>query len=152
MKAMFLSATLVGMLTFGACSQQAASNDAGVNLADKTKIEAAVMDYFEGQGQGNLERLDRAFNDNASMFGVITDDAGKSGLKVWPDMNQVVENWSKNPNPDAPTRDGEIYDIHVTDDRIATVHFRSADNFYDVLTLVKIDDRWEIASKVFVRQ
>jgi len=152
MRSTLITAMFVSSLMCIACSQQTTATEVVLNPADKTQIEAAVMDYFEGQGQGSLERLDRAFNDNAAMFGVVTDETGNSGLKVWTDMNDVVKNWSKNPNPDSPERDSEIYDIHVTDDRIATVHFRSTDRFYDVLTLVKIDNRWEIASKVFVRQ
>lgn len=120
--------------------------------SDRAEIRMAVMNYFEGQGEGSFERLDRAFNDDASMFGVVTDDEGEAYLRVWPKMSDVIVNWSKNPNPDAPARDGEILSIDVADDRIATVLFRSTDRFYDALTLVKIDGDWQIASKVFVRQ
>jgi len=52
----------------------------------------------------------------------------------------------------AGERDSAILDLHVTDGRIATVHFRSADRFYDTLTLVKVNGDWEIAAKVFVNQ
>lgn len=122
------------------------------SLSDRVQIKAAVMDYFEGQGEGSFKRLDRAFNDNASMFGVSTNDDGEDYLRVWPKMTEVVKNWSRNPNPDAEPRDGEIMSIDVADGRIATVLFRSTDRFYDALTLVKIDGQWEIASKVFIRQ
>lgn len=122
------------------------------SLSDRVLIKAAVMDYFEGQGEGSFKRLDRAFNDEASMFGVSRNDEGEEYLRVWPKMSDVIVNWSQNPNPDAEPRDGEILSIDVADDRIATVLFRSTDRFYDALTLVKIDGQWEIASKVFVRQ
>lgn len=122
------------------------------SMSDRAKIKAAVMDYFDGQGEASFERLDRAFNDDASMFGVMTNDDGEAYLRVWPKMSDVIVNWSQNPNPDADPRDGEILSIDVADDRIATVLFRSTDRFYDALTLVKIDGEWEIASKVFVRQ
>jgi hypothetical protein len=85
------------------------------------------------------------------MFGVRENDQGDEYLRVWPDMNQVLKNWGSNANPHGE-RDSEILDMEVTDGRIATVHFRSADRFYDVLTLVKIDNEWTIASKVFVSQ
>ena len=152
MNKLILTTTLMALLGAAACSQSVAPTEPTINAADKAKIEAAVMDYFDGQGEASLERLDRAFNDNASMFGVITDKEGNSGLKVWPKMSDVIVNWSKSENPAGAGRDHAFLDIEVTDDRIATVHFRSADRFYDVLTLVKINGEWEIAAKVFVRQ
>lgn len=124
---------------------------APVTKADERMIKAVVYDYFDGQGEASFARLDRAFADNASMFGVAEDDNGNEFVRVWPDMNKVIENWSSNPNP-VGARDSDIISMAVTDGRIATVHFRSADRFYDVLTLVKVDGDWEIASKVFVNQ
>lgn len=127
------------------------SNFDGISSSDKRKIEAVVYDYFDGQGEADFDRLDRAFNENAAMFGVRTSDSGNEYVRVWPDMNKVIKNWGDNPNP-AGDRDSAILDMHVTDGRIATVHFRSADRFYDTLTLVKVNGDWEIAAKVFVNQ
>ena len=124
---------------------------APVTKSDERKIKAAVYDYFDGQGDASFIRLDRAFADNASMFGLATDENGDDYNRVWPDMNEVIENWASNPNP-VGGRDSDIISMAVTDGRIATVHFRSADRFYDVLTLVKVNGEWEIASKVFVNQ
>ncbi len=92
---------------------------------------------------------DCAFNDEASMFVVSKNDDGEEYLRVWPEMSDVIVNWSEMPRPDAPSRDGEIMNIDMADGRIATVMFRSTDRFYDALTLVKIDGQWEIPSKVF---
>lgn len=128
------------------------SSQTMASASDRVLIEAVVMDYFEGQTAGSFKRLDRAFNDDASMFGVAKNEAGEFYLRVWPKMSEVIEGWSDNPRPNAPERDGEILSIDVVDERIATVMFRSTDRFYDALTLVKIDGQWEIASKVFVRQ
>ncbi|MEE2691603.1 MAG: nuclear transport factor 2 family protein [Pseudomonadota bacterium] len=123
------------------------------DAADKAAIEAAVLDYFHGQGEGSIERLNRAFDaDNATMVGVMKNDDGSEVVKSWKDMNEVLANWSKEPNPAAPARDGEILDMHVVDGRIATVLFRSTDRFYDALTLAKVNGQWKIVAKAFVRQ
>ena len=120
---------------------------------DEAAIRAAVLDYFHGQGQGSIERLNRAFAvEHASMVGVMRADDGKESLRAWKDMREPLANWSKEPNPAAPDRDGEVLGMQVTDGRIATVTFRSTDRFYDALTLVKIDGEWKIVAKVFVRQ
>jgi hypothetical protein len=120
---------------------------------DEAAIRAAVLDYFHGQGQGSIDRLNRAFAvEQASMVGVMRADDGKESLRAWKDMREPLANWSKEPNPAAPDRDGEILGMQVTDGRIATVTFRSTDRFYDALTLVKIDGEWKIVAKVFVRQ
>jgi len=60
------------------CQNKGDTTD-GVSSSDKRKIEAAVYDYFDGQGEADFARLDRAFNENAAMFGVREDDNGPSG-------------------------------------------------------------------------
>jgi len=123
------------------------------NNADKAAIEAAVFDYFHGQGEASEERLFRAFAANhATMVGVAKDKDGKETLRSWKDMNEVLSNWAANENPPGGARDGEILDMHIVDGRIATVLFRSTDRFYDALTLAKIDGEWKIVAKAFVLQ
>lgn len=121
--------------------------------ADEAGIRAAVFDYFNGQTVGSAEQLNRAFvGDNATMVGLMRAQDGTESLRTWRDMNEVITNWSANPNPSAPARDGEILNMHIVDGRIATVLFRSTTNFYDALTLMKIDGQWRIVAKAFVRQ
>ena len=120
---------------------------------DKAAIEAAVYDYFHGQGEASEERLFRAFAaDHASMVGVVKNDNDEEELKSWKDMSEVLTNWASNDNPPGTEREGEILNIQITDGRIATAHFRSADRFYDVLTLAKLDGEWKIIAKAFVLQ
>jgi hypothetical protein len=127
--------------------------DMTVEEANRAAIKTAVLDYFHGQGEASLERLNRAFAaDEAVMVGVMRAEDGAESLRAWKDMNEVLGNWASNQNPPGGERDGEIVDMHITDGRIATVTFRAADRFYDALTLVKIDGEWKIAAKVFVRQ
>ncbi len=120
---------------------------------DKVAIEAAVLDYFHGQGEASAERLNRAFaGDHATMVGVMKNDDGEEMVRSWKDMNEVIANWSSNDNPPGGARDGEILDMHIVDGRIATVLFRSTDRFYDALTLAKVNGQWKIIAKGFVRQ
>lgn len=120
---------------------------------DKAAVEAAVFDYFHGQGEASAERLQRAFaDDHASMVGVVEDDAGNPVLRSWKDMSQVLDNWAANDNPPGGGRDGEILSMEMVDGRLAVVLFRSADRFYDALTLAKVDGEWKIVAKAFVVQ
>ncbi len=143
----FLISIALMMFAFTSASAEHHEN------ADHAAIEAAVFDYFHGQGEASEERLFRAFAaEYASMVGVVKNDDGEEMLRAWKDMNEVLTNWSANENPPGGDRDGEILDMHVVDGRIATVIFRSADRFYDALTLAKLDGEWKIIAKAFVLQ
>ncbi len=120
---------------------------------DKAAIEAAVFDYFHGQGEASRERLFRAFDaDNSSMVGVTRGEDGSETVRSWKDMSEVLSNWAANENPPGGNRDGEILSMDVVDDRIAVVMFRSADRFYDALTLGKVNGEWKIIAKAFILQ
>ncbi len=119
----------------------------------KAAIETAVFNYFHGQGEASAERLNRAFAaEFATMVGVTRDPQGNEEIRAWKDMTKVLANWSANENPPGTEREGEILSMDIVDDRIAVVLFRSADRFYDALTLVYIDDEWKIIQKAFVLQ
>ncbi|MEO0971931.1 MAG: nuclear transport factor 2 family protein [Pseudomonadota bacterium] len=119
----------------------------------KAAIEAAVFDYFHGQGEASAERLNRAFAaESATMVGVTRDQEGNETIRAWNDMAKVLANWSANENPPGTEREGEILSMNMVDERIAVVLFRSADRFYDALTLVYIDEQWKIIQKAFVLQ
>ncbi len=131
----------------------ATAHDHGHENEHKKAIKAAVFDYFHGQGEASAERLNRAFAaDEATMVGVTRDDSGKETIRAWKDMATVLANWSANDNPPGTERKGEILSMDIVDDRIAVVMFKSADRFYDALTLVYIDEEWKIIQKAFVLQ
>ena len=161
MKTIFLSVG-ISTLTLAGCIYVDANEGAYVGDAyvedydvynpEVAAIEAVIQDYFDGQGEASLERLQRAFHPNSSMFGVITTDEGKSELRVWPKMYDVIEGWAQNDNPPGAGRDGEVLSVEIIDDRLAVATFRYADRFYDAFSLVKIDGEWKIAAKTFIRQ
>ena len=121
--------------------------------ADKVAIEAAVNDYFQGQGEASKSRLFHAFSaDHATMVGVVKDDSGKEIIKSWKDMNSVLNKWASNKKPVGGNRDGEILSLNIVDDRLAVVLFRSTNRFYDALTLTKFNNEWKIIAKAYVLQ
>lgn len=120
---------------------------------DKAAIEAAVFDYFHGQGEASRERLFRAFDaDNSSMVGVTRAEDGSDVVRSWKDMGEVLTRWAANSNAPGGNRDGEILSMDIVDDRIAVVMFRSTDRFYDALTLGKVNGEWKIIAKAFILQ
>ncbi|MHA7873659.1 MAG: nuclear transport factor 2 family protein, partial [Hyphococcus sp.] len=86
------------------------------------------------------------------MVGVVKNEDGSRTLQAFPDMESVIANWAANQDPEGTGRDGEILDMKVVDGQIAMVMFRYKDEYYDVLTLVKIDGAWKIATKTFVQR
>ena len=68
--------------------------------SDEEGIRAAVFDYFNGQTVGSAEQLNRAFvADNATMVGLMRAQDGTESLRTWRDMNEVITNWSRQPEP-----------------------------------------------------
>ena len=120
--------------------------------SDEAMIEAVIEDYFDGIGAADAERLNRAFAaDKAVMLGLAKTDGGGE-LRAFKDMEAVIANWAGNDDPEGVGRDGEILDLAVVDGRIASVVFRYKDEYYDVLTLLKVDGRWKIVTKTFLER
>lgn len=144
---MLKSFLIIMGITFFSLNVQAAK------ATDKAAIEAAVNDYFQGQGEASQERLFRAFAaDHATMVGVVKDDNGQEIIKSWKDMNSVLNKWASNKKPVGGNRDGEIISLNIVDDRLAVVLFRSTNRFYDALTLSKLNNQWKIIAKAYVLQ
>lgn len=144
---MFKSFFIIVGITFFSLNVQADK------ATDTIAIEAAVNDYFQGQGEASKERLFRAFAaDNATMVGVVKDDNGKEIIKSWKDMNSVLNKWAAIENPAGGNLDGEILSLDIVDERLAVVLFRSTNRFYDALTLAKVNNEWKIIGKSYVLQ
>lgn len=117
---------------------------------EEAQIKAAVMNYFEGQGEASYERLQKAFHLKASMLSPVVNDQGKSDLKIW-EIEPALKRWSSgSPLPEGRT--GRFLNIHIMDGRLASVSFDSNGRFYDLLTLAKMDGEWKIINKAFIRQ
>ena len=118
--------------------------------ADRIAIEAVIADYFDGIGAADEERLNRAFAaDKAAMLGSVKAEDGARTLMAFKDMELVIANWARNENPEGTGRDGEILHMNIVDGAIAMVMFRYKDEYYDALTLLKVDGNWKIVTKTF---
>jgi len=49
-------------------------------------------------------------------------------------------------------KDYEILSINAVDERMAVVLFKFNSSVYDAMTLVKVDGKWQIAAKVYIKQ
>lgn len=128
----------------------ASADDRPTSDTDRTAIEAAIHDYFDGIGGADAERLNRAFAArNATMVGLFINEDGNHELTTARDMEKTLWRWASNNEPEGTGRDGEILDMSVVDGKIAMVMFRYKDEYYDVLSLLKIDGLWKIVSKTF---
>lgn len=115
---------------------------------ERDAIEARIMDYFQGQGTADRERLERAFAEEVAPMIFPSADGGFQKREI----ADVIDRWSSADNPPGERSNYEILSIEITDDRIATAMFRYTDRFYDAFVLIKQDDEWQIVTKAFVRQ
>lgn len=123
----------------------AASADIGRGFA---AVSAVLVDYFEGLYRSDTSLLRRVFHPNA-VYACATE-----GALLRLDMDEYFPIVDKRPSP-ASRRDAR-------DDRIVSIDFIGPvtavarvecqilpKRFSDVLTLVFVDGRWQIISKVF---
>lgn len=144
---------LLAVLFFAAFATFAAPASAQTAPSDDEAIRAAVLNYFHGQGAHDRQRLRQAFaRDNATMVSVMPNQQGVDTVRTFHDMNEMIDTWVGASAPPDPNRDGEILEVHILDGRIATVFFRYTRQWYDALTLTKINGEWKIVSRVFIRQ
>ncbi|MEM1191779.1 MAG: nuclear transport factor 2 family protein [Pseudomonadota bacterium] len=140
---------LASLVLFPARAQSEPQNLQG-NAQDRAAIAAAIQNYFDGIGGADAEQLQTAFDvDHATMVGLIKNEDGSRAMIKAPNMAAVVGNWASNKSPEGKGRDGEILDMTIVDGKIAMVMFRYKDEYFDVLSLLKIDDMWKIVSKTF---
>ncbi len=117
---------------------------------EHARIAETVFAYFDAQGSADRDRLSNTFDEAAAMY-LIEEKTNQQVLRSKP-IGEVIDTWSSNPNAPGVGRSGEILSMHVVDGQMATVMFRFTDQFYDALTLVKLDGEWKIATKVFIPQ
>ena len=114
--------------------------------ADVEAVSAAVYNYFDGQTERSLKKLEAAFAEEVTRMTFERDGA----LTSVP-IAEVLPRWGSG-EPGTEARVGRIIDMTITDGRIATVMFDSNGVFFDALTLLKTGGTWQIVAKVFVRQ
>jgi hypothetical protein len=114
--------------------------------AEHAGIEAVVTDYLEGMIWNDPERLRRA------MHPLCMQSGHYKGQFEFYDRDTFIESLEdeKTEEPGTPY-DAEILSVDMTGD-VALVKVRNeclGTSFTDYLTLIRVEDRWQIVMKAF---
>lgn len=116
---------------------------------DRAAVKAAVLDYFQGSQLKDRARLERAFDlEVAMMTGPNNAATASETFK----MADLIDPFVSGEPDMVAAEDYEFLDMEIVDGRMATVVFRSSEQWIDALTLLNTDGQWEIASKVYIPQ
>ena len=110
-------------------------------------IEQLITNYFQGIFQGNIELLAQCFQDNTLIYGDIK---GKDYLKNVPDYLEGVQS-RKSPKDLKESFAMKIIGIDIMSKiAMAKLHVPMLGyNYYDYLSLSKINGNWKIVNKIF---
>ncbi|MBM7062894.1 nuclear transport factor 2 family protein [Pseudomonas sp. UL073] len=114
---------------------------------DLSSISATVHEYFEGMYHGDTTRLRHAFHPQAYLFGYFHGALCHDSLENW--MEEVD-------GTPVPAKHGEPFDMRIVSvDVTPPVAVAKVDVLYlglrftDYLSLLQIDDRWQIVNKIY---
>jgi hypothetical protein len=120
-------------------------------MSDRHSLEAVasvVETYFEGLHHSDTDRLRRVFHPLAQYVTV------SDGTLLHRDMDTYFDVVDHRPSPASrgESRTDEIVPIEFAGPATARVNLRcsiASRHFIDFLSLIHIEDRWQIISKVF---
>ena len=111
------------------------------------KIEQVITNYFEGIFYGEAKKLEDCFTDNAIIYGDI------NGLPYKKSRTEYIDGVK---NRQSPSELNEVFKMETIGidviGNIAMVKVRLpmlGFNYYDYLSLTKIDNDWKIVNKIF---
>jgi hypothetical protein len=118
---------------------------------DRREIDEVVATYLDGLYEGDADKLARAFHATSALT-----SAADGQLKVIP-RDQWLDIVRKRPSPQASglARHDEVLSVDIVGPTMAIVKLKCAippRHFTDLLSLLKIDGRWQVAQKVFMTE
>jgi len=118
---------------------------------DRKAIEAVVQTYLDGLYEGDADKLAQAFHPTSALTQWFEGE-----LKIMP-RDTWLDAVRNRPSPKALglARADEILSIDIAAPGMAVVRLRCAIPprfFTDVLSLLKIEGRWQVAQKVFATE
>ena len=118
---------------------------------DRHEIEQLVATYLDGLYEGDADKLARAFHPTSALTSALDGQ-----LTVVP-RDQWLEIVRRRPSPRAQglARHDELLSIDIVGPTMAMVKLRCAIPprfFTDLLSLLRIDGRWQVAQKVFMTE
>ncbi|TYA74609.1 nuclear transport factor 2 family protein [Seonamhaeicola marinus] len=110
-------------------------------------IETTISNYFEGIFNGDVHKLNDCFHSSVVLFGDIN---GATYLKSKTDYLEGVKS-RQSPKDLNETFKMKIIGLDIMGDiAMAKLHVPMLGyNYYDYLSLNKIDDKWVIVGKIF---
>lgn len=114
-------------------------------------IRDTVQTYLDGLYEGDVEKLGRAFHPTSALTHVVDGE-----LKILP-RAQWFEAVKSRPSPKASglPREDHLLTIDLIGPTMAHVKLKCAippRYFTDILSLLKVDGRWQVAQKVFMTE
>ncbi|MCX6485538.1 MAG: nuclear transport factor 2 family protein [Rhodoluna sp.] len=119
-------------------------------MTNKVAIEAMLADYFDAMHTQDMEKFDRVFHTNVVLYSAQTGELNRRPYDVYRDA--VVNRES--PQSKGEARNDKILMIDEISDTAAMAKVQLemfGGVMQDYLTLIHIDGRWQIISKIWER-
>ena len=116
--------------------------------ADDKAVRAVIQQYFKGHATGSPQEMGKAFHPTAHVEG------NRDGKFVSWTAQEYAANFSGKPAPDEATRKRTIDRVEISGDAAmaSATLVHGATTFTDYFVLLKINDEWKIANKVYTRR
>ena len=119
-------------------------------MTNKVAIEVMLADYFDAMHTQDMEKFDRVFHTNVVLYSAQTGELNRRPYDVYRDA--VVNRES--PQSKGEARNDKILMIDEISDTAAMAKVQLemfGGVMQDYLTLIHIDGRWQIISKIWER-
>ena len=120
--------------------------------ADIKAVEATVRTYLDGIYEGNIDKLSHVFHPSSALTTVRED--GSIQATARDDWFDVVRN-RQSPQALGLQRDDHILTLDLVRPTLALVKVKCQmppRYFTDLLSLLKVESRWQIVQKVFMTE
>jgi hypothetical protein len=119
-------------------------------MSNRTAIEAMLSDYFDVMHTQEMEKFDRVFHKDVVLYSAQTGELNRRPYDVY---REAVVN-RESPQSKGEARKDEILLIDEISDTAAMAKVQLqmfGGVMQDYLTLIHIDGRWQIISKIWER-
>lgn len=115
---------------------------------DEKAVRAAITQYFRGHATGDPNEMRKAFHPTAHV------DGNRDGKFVSWTADQYASNFSGKPATDEASRQRTIDRVDISGDAAmaSATLVHGSTTFTDYFVLLKINNEWKIANKVYTRR
>ena len=121
---------------------------AAQSTADDQAVRAVINQYFRGHATADPTEMRKAFHPTAHVEG------NRDGKFVSWTAEEYAKGFGGKPAPDEATRRRTIDRVDISGDAamVSATLVHGATTFTDYFVLLKINDEWKIANKVYSRR